>query len=102
VGFVDYRAGPSPPDGKGRTPEQLAQIAVEVTRRRACPFFYRFQPGNSPEKHLELQRADQQRRSDRRWDLTGRIVTFLLGTFTGIILMIAKGWYDYFQALRQP
>jgi hypothetical protein len=64
--------------------------------------YFAFESGSDPEKHLELRRADRNRRSDHRWDVTGRLITFLLGTGTGVILMIAKGWYDHFQALPPP
>ncbi len=79
--------------------EQLEQIAVAVTRPRRCPYFYRLQPGNSPEKHLELKRAAEKTRSDRAWDIVKIGAGFALGVITTLVSVAAKSWYDQLRSL---
>lgn len=51
------------------TAQQINQVAWEViSRNRSCERWYRYQPGNSPEKHLDEWRLDRQERDRREWE----------------------------------
>ena len=85
-------------------PEYAPALAAELTKRRACPYFYRFQPGNSPEEHLKLQLVDQHRRSDRSWDRKKLGLTLamslLAGAVGGLLTQYLKLWLEGSPLLR--
>ncbi len=100
VGATDYRVATDHREpGRGWADGQLAQLATEVTRPRRCPYFIPFEPGNSPEKHLELERAAQKTRSDRTGDIVKIGIGFVLGVAATPLSGNTKALYDQLRAL---
>jgi hypothetical protein len=75
-------------------------VHKNVVWERRCPHFIAFEPGYTPQQHLDLGQTSRNRRSDRRWDAVKIGIGFSAGVLTAFLGFVIKTWVDYFQALK--